>query len=61
MPNMYHGQPMVPYGGGNSRRGTSAIDDSGSNYGYAPKSKLLYQGKRSKTGVRSNTSSKPPS
>ena len=36
-----------------SRRGNSAVDDA-SNYGYAPKSKLLYGGKRSKTGMKNS-------
>ena len=40
---------MMSPGYGSSRRGKSIVDDS-SNYGYAPKSKLLYQAKRSKTG-----------
>lgn len=48
--NMYAAQGgMLSPGLGGSRRGKSIVDDS-SNYGYAPKSKLLYQGKRSKTG-----------
>jgi len=60
---MYPGQ-MLTYQGahtGGSKRGNSVVDDSGSSYGYAAKSKLLYQNKRSKTGVRSNASSKAPS
>ena len=40
--NKYAGQGMLsPSQGGSSRRGKSIVDDS-SNYGYAPKSKLLY-------------------
>jgi len=46
---MYPGQAMIAPGV-ESKRGNSVIDDSGSQYGYAAKSRLLYQGKRSKTG-----------
>ena len=56
--NMYAAQGMMSPGQESSRRGKSIVDDT-SNYGYAPKSKLLYQAKRSKTGQKSTTSKAP--
>jgi hypothetical protein len=49
---------MLSPGLNSSRRGKSIVDDS-SNYGYAPKSRGLYYGKRSKTGQKSTTSKAP--
>ena len=40
------------------QRGNSVFDES-SNYGYAPKSRLLYQGKRSKTNQKAPSSKAP--
>ena len=50
VPAMYQSQTLMSPKG--SRRGGSMVPDDNSNYGYAPKSRLLYQNKRSKTGMK---------
>ncbi len=50
VPAMYQSRTLMSPKG--SRRGGSMVPDDNSNYGYAPKSRLLYQNKRSKTGMK---------